>query len=120
MAHILELPTHTDSRGSLTFLQNTLPFTIQRVFWIYDLNTQPRGQHRHKLNWQAMICLQGKCEVLIKKNQQEEIFFLNKPNELLILAPEDWHEMRKFEENPILLVLASHEYDSKDYLSEPL
>lgn len=120
MAHIIELPTRTDSRGSLTVLEKVLPFDIKRLYWIYDLNHETRGQHRHKETWQALICLQGKCEVLIKKHHKEEIFCLEKPNEVLLLEPSDWHEMKNFQHNPILLVVASHLYDANDYVKEPL
>jgi dTDP-4-dehydrorhamnose 3,5-epimerase-like enzyme len=120
MASILELPTRTDTRGSLTVLEKVLPFDIKRIYWIYDLNDAARGKHRHKQTWQAMVCLQGKCEVKVIKHQQEEIFKLEKPNEILILEPDDWHEMRNFENSPILLVVASHLYDANDYIQEPL
>ncbi len=120
MAHIIELPTRTDSRGSLTVLEKALPFAMQRLYWIYDLNDAPRGRHRHKETWQGMICLQGECEVLIKKYDDENIFKLNKPNEVLILEPQDWHEMRNFKQNTILLLVASHHYDANDYINEPI
>lgn len=120
MASILELPTRTDNRGSLTVLEKVLPFELKRIYWIYDLNNESRGKHRHKVTWQAMVCLQGKCEVIVKKYQQEECFLLEKPNEILILEPDDWHEMKSFEQSPILLVVASHFYDANDYIKEPL
>ena len=120
MAHIIELPTRTDSRGSLTVLEKVLPFSFQRLYWIYDLNNEPRGKHRHKMTWQGMICLQGQCEVLVKKQGKEEVFILNKPNEVLVLEPQDWHEMRNFKQSPILLVVASELYDPNDYINEPL
>jgi hypothetical protein len=34
MAYIIDLETHTDSRGNLTVIEDVLPFTIQRVFYI--------------------------------------------------------------------------------------
>ncbi|MBN9287337.1 MAG: hypothetical protein BGO43_15710 [Gammaproteobacteria bacterium 39-13] len=120
MAHIIELPTRSDSRGSLTVLEKVLPFEMKRLYWIYDLNDEARGKHRHKQTWQALICLQGKCEVVVKKHQHEEIFILEKPNEVLLLEPDDWHEMRHFQGQPILLVAASHFYDANDYIKEPL
>lgn len=121
MAHIIELPTHSDSRGALTVVEKVLPFAIERVYWIYQLDEkQTRGKHRHIATWQAMICLQGKCEVLVKKQQTDTVFVLNKPHQLLLLPPEDWHEMRAFEHNPLLLVFASQHFDKNDYISEPL
>lgn len=120
MARIIELPTRTDPRGSLTVLEKVLPFSIQRLYWIYDLNNESRGKHRHKETWQGMICLKGECQVLIKKQGKEEVIFLNKPNEVLVLEPQDWHEMKNFKDNPILLVVASQLYDPNDYINEPL
>lgn len=120
MAHMIELPTHTDSRGSLTVLEKVLPFDIKRLYWIYDLSGETRGKHRHKETWQAMIALQGKCEVLVKHYEISETYVLDKPNHALILEPEDWHEMRHFAKKSILLLIASHEYDATDYVNEPL
>ncbi|MFI4937132.1 MAG: sugar 3,4-ketoisomerase [Candidatus Berkiellales bacterium] len=119
MAYIIELPIHTDPRGSLTVIEKVLPFTIKRVYWITELGKEARGKHRHHLTWQAMVCLQGQCEIVIKKEAKEQIYQLEKPNQTLILAPEDWHEMRQFKQNPILLVMASHEFDPADYIKEP-
>lgn len=121
MAHIIELPTHTDQRGSLTVLENQLPFSIKRVYWIYDVNSeQVRGGHRHHETIQAMVCLHGQAVVIVKKHDKEEVFLLDKPNKVLLLEPEDWHQMQQFKNNAILFVAASHEYDAKDYICEVL
>lgn len=121
MAHIIELPVHHDPRGSLTVLEKVLPFSIKRVFWIDKLQEDlVRGGHRHHETFQAMICLQGQTEVSVKKYGKTENFLLNRPNTVLILEPEDWHEMKDFKHHPILLVMASHEYDAKDYVYEAL
>lgn len=120
MAEIIKLPSFKDARGNLTVIEKSLPFSIQRVYWIYDVNEEPRGRHRHKETYQALVCLQGKCEVLVKKQGQEQIFYLESPTDILLLEPADWHEMREFQNKPILLVLASHFYDANDYIKEPL
>lgn len=120
MAHIVALPTRSDNRGSLTFLEKLLPFSIERVYWIYDLKNESRGKHRHKVTKQAMICLQGQCEVLVKNRAGETLYPLNQPNEMLVLEPQDWHEMRNFAQSPILLVVASHFFNPDDYINEPL
>jgi dTDP-4-dehydrorhamnose 3,5-epimerase-like enzyme len=119
LAYIIELPTYCDERGSLTVLEKVLPFPMKRLYWIYGLNeNKTRGEHRHKKTWQGIICLQGQCEIIVKKALEEILFFLNKPHQLLILPPEDWHEMRAFENNPLLLVVASQLFDKNDYVSE--
>lgn len=120
MASMIELSTHSDPRGSLTVLEKRLPFEIKRIYWMYDLNDAPRGQHRHHECRQALICLKGRCQVLIRKNQQDEVFTLNRPDQVLLLEPEDWHELSDFGTDTIILLAASHHYDPADYIKEPL
>lgn len=120
MAAVMTLPTHRDQRGALTVLEKVLPFEMKRLYWIYDLSNEPRARHRHHQTRQALICLNGSCEVLIRKYQQEECYRLDSPDQVLILEPEDWHETREFSEGALLLLVASHEFDPKDYIQEPL
>lgn len=120
MASIIMLPTHTDPRGSLTVLDKALPFNINRIYWIYDLSGDPRAQHRHRESRQALICLSGGCDIFIKKYEEETLFKLTQPDQVLLLEPEDWHETRNFLPNTVMLLIASHHYDPNDYIKEPL
>lgn len=120
MASVFNIPTHSDPRGSLTVLEKQLPFDIKRIYWMYDLSGEPRGQHRHHACRQALICMQGSCEVLVRKHQNDEKFVLDRPDQVLILEPEDWHELREFSKNTIILLAASHHYDPADYVKEPV
>ena len=117
MAHILELPTFNDERGSLTVIENLLPFEIKRLYYIYNSASQ-RGGHRHKTTTQALICIAGVCKVYVNDNESEREILLDNPTQCLILSPEDWHTMNDFSEGAILLVLASELYDENDYISE--
>ena len=56
-------------------------------------------------------------ESCIKINN--ESFFMNSRDKALLLFPEDFHIMRDFSTDCILLVLASELYDPKDYIFEP-
>lgn len=119
MASLVVLPTFTDSRGSLTVIDQILPFEIKRVYYIYKANSL-RGQHRHKKTMQALICTSGSCEIFVDHRPQEQVFLLNSPNQCLILQPEDWHTMDKFSSDCVLLVLASEHFDKEDYIAEKL
>lgn len=120
MGEIITLPTFSDARGSLTVLEKCLPFEIKRVYWMYDLNDQTRGGHRHLKTAQAAICLQGGCTFRIVKHQIETKFKLTDPNQCLILPPEDWHELMDFESGTIILMLASEYFDKADYVVTPI
>ena len=118
MANIIELEIHSDKRGSLVSIEKCLPFNVNRTYVIYNINGKERGGHRHKDCWQALVVLQGSCVVKTNNGVIQEKFLMDNPNKVLILKPEDWHKMSKFKNNVILMVLASHHYDIKDYIYE--
>lgn len=119
MARIIDLKTFTDSRGNLTVIEKVIPFSIQRIFYIYGVNDSKRGGHRHHKTIQAAICIQGSCTIYNHNGQKEEVFHLNAPNKCLILEPNDWHTMYDFTPDAILMVLASEVFDEKDYIFQP-
>lgn len=112
---ILDLPTFKDERGSLTVLQDALPFHVNRTYWIYGADGQKRGGHRHKKNRQALISLSGEVILYINNGLEEMSFYLNNPSTCIIIEPEDWHTMT-FTKSSILIVFASHNYDKDDYI----
>ena len=119
MAKIIHLNKNTDKRGSLTSIQDEINFKIQRVYYLYNLSKYSRGGHRHKKTKQALISLNGSCNVFCSNGHTKKNFKLNKPNKCLILDPDDWHILSKFERNTVILIVASHKYDIKDYIFEP-
>ena len=65
-----------------------------------------------------MIALSGYCDVHVDDGSNKDIFLLNSPEQCLILEPEDWHMMRDFSKNCILLIAASAKYDPNDYIHD--
>ena len=116
MAQIIKLPTISDNRGSLTVLEKVLPFEIKRIFHIYNCTDQDRGGHRHKKTYLAIICIQGSCIIDCNNGTHRDTFLLKEPDTALLLLPEDYHTMHSFNNNAILLVLASEYYDPEDYI----
>ena len=118
MATIIDLPTFSDSRGSLTVLEGAVPFTVRRVYYIYGASGL-RGGHRHKKNRQVLVAVAGSCEVFVDNGREKSAFALDSPGKGLLLELEDWHTMDKFSPGCVLLVLASEPYDIDDYIDEP-
>ena len=119
MAALIQLPTFKDDRGKLTVIERIIPFKIKRVYYIYDVHNSERGGHRHKKTIQALICISGSCEVKCNNGFIEENYVLNSPSSCLIVNPEDFHIMKAFTKNAILLVLASEYFDETDYIDTP-
>ncbi len=119
MLKVSKLKNFTDERGSLTVLQDEVPFQIERVYWIHGKSWCKRGGHRHILNRQVLIAVQGEIHVTVIKHSIQSKARLSAPGEFLIIEPDDWHVM-EFSDDGILLVVASHKFDQNDYIEEPL
>ena len=119
MPSLIELNTFHSDAGNLTVFEKMMPGTIRRVFYIYGAGHIPRGGHRHKKTWNALICLHGKCRVYVHDGEEDNHFFLENPATCLILEPRDWHTMEDFSEDAILLVLSNEYYELSDYIDAP-
>ena len=118
MAALIELPTFSDERGKLTVLEKVLPFDVKRVYYIYDTDGKDRGGHRHHKTVQALICIKGRCVVDCDNSFIKNSFKLDSPKKCLVVYPEDYHIMRDFSADSILLVLASEYFIENDYIDE--
>jgi hypothetical protein len=115
---VLNLPTFTDQRGSLTVLQGSLPFGIVRTYWIYGADNQTRGGHRHVYTRQALVALAGKVSIHMNDGMAVDNIVLDHPNKCLLVEPKDWHTMT-FDAGAVLLVMSSHQYDRNEYIDTP-
>ena len=119
MPELIKLNTYSDKRGNLSVLEDhEIPFKIKRFFYIYGVDNSERGGHRHKTTYQALICIKGKCKILVNNSKEITNFHLDEPRKCLILNPEDWHKLYDFEPESILLVCASEYFDENDYIFE--
>lgn len=115
---VLDLPTFTDPRGSLTVLQGSLPFDVVRTYWIYGADGQARGGHRHIHTRQALVAISGKVSIYMNDGVTIETVDLDHPSKCLLVEPKDWHAMT-FGEGSVLLVMSSHTYDRNEYIDTP-
>ena len=115
---VIQLPTFTDSRGSLTVLEGALPFTVLRSYWIFGADGQTRGGHRHVFTRQALVAISGEVTIYMSDGSVEETIILSHPSRCLLVEPKDWHTMT-FGQNSVLLVMSSHRYDRSEYVDTP-
>ena len=118
---MIEFAEKTDGRGKLVPIEypKQLGFPIKRIYYIYDVDKNvTRGFHSHLNLEQVLIAIHGKIKVRVKTPYEEEVVELSNPNEGLYIGNMVWREMFDFENDGILLVLASHEYDEMDYIRD--
>lgn len=120
MSHftLLSLPTFTEPRGSLTVLEQALPFQVVRTYWIFGADSQTRGGHRHKHTRQALVAVSGSVSMYLNDGITDEVIVLSHPSQCLLVEPKDWHTMT-FDKNAVLLVMSSHPYDRGEYIDAP-
>ena len=117
---VLTFPQILDERGNLSFIEgeNHIPFTIQRVYWIYDVpGGGVRGGHAYKELEEVIIALSGSFDVIVNKNTDIETkFHLNRPYEGLYIPKMTWRQIQNYSTNSVSLILASREYNPNDYI----
>ena len=113
------LPQIVDIRGSLTVgeFDRTIPFPVKRYFIVFDVpSRETRGEHAHRECHQYLICVRGSCSVIADDGYHRQEFLLDRPDIGLHLPPMIWGIQYKYSADAVLLVYASHYYDSSDYI----
>lgn len=117
MAKEITLTKISDTRGSLTVIENELPFDVKRIFYIYGVPKGiKRGGHGHKKTKMGLIAVSGQVLIKVGKSEENKNYILNNPQKVIILEPEEWHSMEEFSDDCTLLVMASEKYDPDDYV----
>jgi dTDP-4-dehydrorhamnose 3,5-epimerase-like enzyme len=116
MPKIFTLPVHSSTKGDLTVFENILPGSLKRIYYITNADGETRGGHRHVRAWQALICLQGSCDIYVETIDKKSVFNLDEPYKVLVLEPQDWHILENLSDNAIILVVSNENYDPEDYI----
>ncbi len=111
---MIELTRIDDERGVLVAGEGggNLPFTPMRVFAISDVPPGARrAEHANRTCEEVLICLSGRCSVVVHDGISSTRFALDSPQRGLHVPPMHWLVCEEFSPGAVLLVLASHPYD---------
>jgi len=120
-AAIIHFPKILDDRGNLTFVEENrhVPFSISRVYWIYDVpGGESRGSHAYRELQEVIIALSGSFEVFLDDSLAQKIVTLNRAYYGLYVPNMVWRRMQNFSTNAVALVLASLPYSTEDYVRD--
>lgn len=118
---LYQMPRVADIRGSLTVgeFERTIPFAVKRYFMVFDVpSAETRGEHAHRECHQFLICVRGSCAVVADDGHNRQEFLLDRPDVGIHLPPMIWGIQYKYSADAVLLVFASHYYDSADYIRD--
>jgi dTDP-4-dehydrorhamnose 3,5-epimerase-like enzyme len=108
-------------QGFLSFFEsgNDVPFTIERVYYIYDVPVETRrGMHVHKTLQQVLWCPYGEIEVILDDGNEKKSYLLDSPEKALLVLRGYWRDMYWRKEGSVLCVAASDYYDEADYIRD--
>ena len=121
IARYLPLQPRGDADGWLIALEGgkNMPFDMRRAYYIYGTRAGViRGKHAHRRLQQLMVCMAGRCTVLLDDGRTREEVLLADNERGLFIDPMVWHEMHDFSRDCVLLVLADDYYNTADYIRD--
>ena len=103
-----DIPSFEGNSGNLSVIEfKNLPFEVKRIFYITKVPEGfERGFHAHKETQQFLVCLRGSCDVYLEFKEESETIKLEKNSEGILIGRE-WHIMKNFSNDCILMVLAN-------------
>ncbi len=108
-----------DMRGDLSVgeFSREIPFDPKRYFLVLNVPSEKtRGEHAHYHCHQFLICVKGKCAVVVDDGKKRKEVELNRPDMGIYLPPLTWGIQYKYSSDAVLLVFASHYYEADDYI----
>ena len=120
LVKLIDLPNFGDERGGLVAIESnqSIPFEVQRLYYIFNTVDKPRGFHAHIDLKQVAICLKGSCRFILENGSNKEEVILDNPTQGLVIEGLIWREMHDFSEDCVLLVLASDHFTESDYIRD--
>ncbi len=118
---LITLPINHQANGNLTSVSNGIevPFDVKRVYYLYDVpGGFSRGGHGHLELQQLIVALSGSFDIIVDDGKVKRTFHLSRPNVGLYMPSGLWRELDNFSSGSICFVLASIEYDEKDYFRD--
>jgi UDP-2-acetamido-3-amino-2,3-dideoxy-glucuronate N-acetyltransferase len=110
-----------DMRGDLSAgeFERHVPFAVRRYFMVFDVPSEDvRGEHAHRTCHQFLLCVRGRCRVVVDNGRKRSEVELDRPSLGLYLPPMVWGIQYRHSADALLLVFASDYYDPGDYIRD--
>lgn len=118
---LIDLPKIPDLRGNLSFIEEDthLPFSIRRVYWIYDVpGGEHRGGHAFRDTSELIVALSGSFDVVLHDGDREMKYSLNRSYYGVLVPAMYWRRLENFSTNSLALIVASTDFSESDYIRD--
>lgn len=114
----LKLKYFADPRGEITVMEDdSLPFKVKRIFVIHHKSGM-RGNHAHRELEQMLVCLRGSLSLSLMNRDFTIQLRVENSEYAIYIPPMTWTDLTDIEKGTIVLVLASEEYETVDYIGD--
>jgi oxalate decarboxylase/phosphoglucose isomerase-like protein (cupin superfamily) len=112
-------PVFAEPRGSLGVVEfESLPFVPKRFFWLFGVGPGfARASHAHKLCEQFLVVQNGSITAKVTNSEGRVFEFNLTAGQSIYLRPRLWLELENFSPDAVVGVMASHAYESSDYIN---
>lgn len=113
---LVDVPTFTDERGTISVMDTKLPFDVKRVFWLHHIKEgKNRGAHALLDSAEIMISIHGSFVIDLDDTETKISILLDNPCKGLIIRPGIWFRTHSYKDDGVSLILASEEYARDRY-----
>lgn len=114
---LVDIPTFTDRRGSITAIDKELPFEVKRIFWLYHISEgAERGAHALLEGMEILVAVHGSFEVDLDDGINVCTVLLDNPSKGVIIKPGIWFKTRSYKGEGVSLILADEVYNRDRYI----
>ena len=113
---LVDVPSFTDERGTISVMDKELPFMIRRVFWLHHIiEGKDRGAHALLDSSEIMVAIHGSFVVDLDDTINKTSIILDNPTKGLIIRPGIWFRTHSYKNDGVSLILAEEEYSRDRY-----
>ena len=113
---LIDVPTFSDERGSISVMDRELPFEVHRVFWLHHIEEgKGRGAHALLYGSEIMVAVHGSFIVDLDDTVTQLSVLLDSPDKGLVIRPGIWFRTHSYKDEGVSLILADEEYARDNY-----
>ncbi|MFB6394241.1 WxcM-like domain-containing protein [Polymorphospora lycopeni] len=116
------LPEVVEDRGALVVLDRgpDLPFEPRRCLLIHGVPPGGhRGDHAHRSLHEVLVCVHGRCLVLLDDGRgRREVVPLTRPGLAALVPPRTWTAQYDHSADAVLMVLSSAAFDPDEHVED--
>ena len=119
-SYLIALKEFSQPNGTLSVIEGdqTLPFSICRCFFIYDLKPGDiRGNHAADYE-ECIFLLSGECSVMVHDGNNQTVYSLKTPMEGVYIPSMFWREVYDCSSDCMLAVFSDQHYNPDAYVCD--